>query len=105
MASYLANRLVFPIWALDDVRYVDDVMWQHLAPSWYPTLKVNLDEAVARSSGERCKRRAEVIDDVFTAFAEHLISHSALDPQQWQPWLRRKLEELEEYDAELECIQ
>ena len=101
MASYLANGLVFLIWAFDDVRYVDDVLWQHLAPSWYPNLKVNLDEAIARVPGETAQKRAEAIDDVFAAFAEHLILHSPLDPQQWQPWLGRKLEELDEYDREL----
>jgi len=85
MVSYLPNGLVLLIWAFDDVRYLDDVIWQHLALSWYLTLKMNLDEAIARLRGETPKTRVEAIDDVFAAFAEHLIFHSSFDPQQWQP--------------------
>jgi aminoglycoside phosphotransferase (APT) family kinase protein len=102
MASYLANGWMFLIWALDDVRYVDDMVWQHLAPSLYHTLKSDLDRAIASVPTENRRKRAEAIDDVFAAFADRLLSELRLDQREWESWLGRKLKELEEYDKMLQ---
>ena len=63
-------------------------------------LKLDLDQAIKGLEG-KSERRAEKIDHIFAAFAHGEILKSPLDPQDWKPWLTKKLKELEAYDKEL----
>jgi hypothetical protein len=53
--------------------YVDDMVWQHLAPGLYPDLKVMLDKAIAKFEGKE-DGIEDAIDDVFADFARERIT-------------------------------
>lgn len=67
MASGLEDDTVFVIWALDDVRIVDQVTWQHLAPRFFPELRSKLDATIPRFPDD--KERALAVNKLFTNFA------------------------------------
>jgi hypothetical protein len=101
MSAYLADESVFLIWALDDVRYVDDMVWQHLAPCLYTDLKMRLDEAIAKFEGKG-EDIEEAIDDVFAKFALQRLAAPCYNMEKVESWLRRKLNDLKEYDRQVE---
>jgi len=101
MKAYLADQSVFLIWALDDVRYVDDMVWQHLAPRLYPGLKVRLDEAIANFEGKE-DGTEDAIDDVFADFARERISEPCHNAKEVELWLTRKLNDLKEHDKQMQ---
>ena len=98
MISYLSDNMVrvFFIWALDDVRYVDQMVWQHIAPYLYPELQQSLDDIFARLEGQSPEELAIVIDDAFANFAKDQFVRS-LDCSV-DLWVSRKLMDLKEYD-------
>jgi len=68
MKTYLADELVFLIWALDDVHYVNNMVWQHLVPYLYSDLETRLDDIIAKFEGKGYDLE-DAIDDVFANFA------------------------------------
>lgn len=98
MISYLSNNMVriFFIWALDDVRYVDQMVWQHIAPYLYPELQQSLDDIFARFEGQSPEELAIVIDDAFANFAKDQFVR--FPDCSVDLWVSRKLIDLKEYD-------
>ena len=78
MISYLSNNMVrvFFIWALDDVRYVDQMVWQHIAPYLYPELQQSLDHIFASLEEQSSEKLMIAIDDAFADFAKDQIVRS-----------------------------
>ena len=104
MVSYLSDNMVrvFFIWALDDVRYVDQIVWQHIAPYMYPELQRSLDDIFARFEGQNSEELAMAID-AFADFAKDQFGRSLNSSVDL--WLSRKLMDLKEYDEARRQIQ
>ena len=99
MASNLEDDLVFLIWTLDDVRTVDLVVWQYLAPRSFTDLRARLGATIARFPED--EERARAVTKLFTDFAlEQLITtHGELKEK--DSWIKKKLEALKDYKKQL----
>ena len=98
MRNYLADDSVFTVWALDDVRYVDYNVWQHLTPRLYPELGVKIDDIIGQFQGEDDKK-ADAIDNLFADFAHRkLVAPLPYESLEVESWLKMKLKDLELYD-------
>lgn len=99
MSSYLDNDLVFLIWALDDVRTVDPLVWQHLAPRLFPDLRARLNATIAQFP--KGKERAHAVTKLFTDFAlEQLITIHGESTER-DSWIKGRLEVLKDYKKKL----
>lgn len=98
MGSYLEDDLIFLIWALDDVRMVDPVVWQHLIPRLFPDLRARLDATIAQFPED--EERAHAVTKLFTDFAlEQLTTHG--ESKEKDSWIKGKLETLKDYKKQL----
>lgn len=93
MATYLADDSIFLIWALDDVRYVDTVVWQHLAPRLYPDLLGRVAEV---------EDNEDAVEDELASFAKEHLIYAGLDPESVHIWIMERLGKLSQYDKELD---
>jgi hypothetical protein len=101
MGSYLEDGMVFLIWALDDIRTVDLVVWQHLAPRLFPDLKRRLDGIIAQFPED--KDRAHAVTELFNDFAlDQLKSHGV--SKERDSWIKDKLQALKCYKKQLRAI-
>ena len=87
-------RLFF-VWALDDVRYLDEFIWQHLAPRIYPDLRQQYDRIPSEKLGTE-----NSIEAVVAKFVEDLRHSRGLESSLIQI-IQRKLVDLETYENEL----
>lgn len=95
--SSLNNKVMFFIWALDDIRCLDQIVWQHLAPHLYPDLQAVLDECYTADTDTL----ADNIHDIFDRFAIEQLALPPFDSTQWQTWLKKKIRILKEYDKQV----
>lgn len=102
MSSCLTTKTLFFSWALDDVRYVDQLIWQHIVPVLYPQFLDTLYKAIDITKPEGTEAVDDAIHRVLDAFVCEQLFHSSFDKQQWSSWWKAKLEELQGYDRELE---
>ena len=56
---------MFLTWALDDVRCLDQMVWQHLAPRLYPELQAALEEVVDSAKQNNNDMFADKIQEHF----------------------------------------
>jgi len=99
MSSYLEDDLVFLIWALDDVRTVDLVVWQHLAPRLFPDLRARLDATIAQFPED--EERAHAVTKLFTDFALEQLITTHGESKEKDSWIKGKLEVLKDYKKQL----
>lgn len=102
MSSCLTTKTLFFSWALDDVRYVDRLIWQHIVPALYPQFLDTLNKAIDIAKPEGTEAVDDAIHRVLDAFVCEQLFRSSFDKQQWSSWWKAKLEELQGYDRELE---
>src|SRR5436305_4360321 len=96
--------MTFLTWALDDIRCLDQMVWQHLAPRLFPDLQAALDE-VTESNNNDTNTLADKVHDIFDQFARPRLALPPFDSRQWLPWLKKKLGELREYDREVRNLE
>ena len=65
MSSCLSTKMMFLTWAVDDVRCLDQMVWQHLAPQLYPELQGALDKVIESAKRNRTDTLADEIHDTF----------------------------------------
>jgi Phosphotransferase enzyme family len=100
MRLYLEDDSVLAIWALDDVRTVDLVVWQHLAPRLFPDLRARLDATIAQFPED--EERAHAVTKLFADFAlERLIAIHG-ESKERDSWIKAKLTVLKDYKKELQ---
>src|SRR5208282_409190 len=99
----LTTKAAFFLWALDDVRYIDHLIWQHIAPRLYPELHASLDEVRDKTKASS-EERADAIHRVLDKFVHKQLSGPPFNGRQWRVWLTTKLEKLREYDTELASL-
>jgi hypothetical protein len=98
MKSCLTTKSLFCTWALDDVRVLDELVWQHISPQFYPDLQQRLDVILSQESTESNKIGIAV-EGLFASFVEERIPYNKT---LFEAWLAGKLKELEAYEREIE---
>jgi hypothetical protein len=93
--DFMAN--VFLIRALDDTRCLDHMIWQHLAPHWYPELGTRIAAAIHPTDDVISDACYDSIKEIIHEFVEQ---QGTLLPER-DRWLQRKLEPLRKYEEEL----
>jgi len=108
MATYVEDKSFFLIRGLDDIRYLDQMVWQHLAPLLYPELKDRIAKAISKNeeSGDDkatdvSERIANEVDDVLRAFAQEQLSNQPALLQEVEGWVTRRLKDCRDYDEQL----
>src|SRR5208282_2460399 len=94
MNACLSNKVMFLTWALDDIRCLDQMVWQHIAPRLFPSLQATLDDSIESANKNGSDTLADRIDDIFDRFAQKQLTLPPFESKPWQPWLRKKLDEL-----------
>jgi hypothetical protein len=87
---------VFFIWAMDDVRHVDDLIWRQLAPRTYPDLRQQYDR-IRENSATNNGHSFEV---VVAKFVEDWYSREQ-ESSYISGVIKQKLMDLETYEDEL----
>lgn len=108
MRNYVQDKSFFLIRALDDVRYFDQVLWQHLVPLLYPELKERISKAILdkkEEAGDEVtdggKAISIAVDDVLRAFAEEQLQSAPLRKQDIDAWVKRRIQDSEDYERDL----
>jgi hypothetical protein len=108
MATYVEDKSFFLIRGLDDIRYLDQMVWQHLAPLLYHELKDRIAKAISKNeeSGDDkatdvSERIANEVDDVLRAFAQEQLSNQPALLQEVEGWVTRRLKDCRDYDEQL----
>jgi hypothetical protein len=99
MGSGLEDDTVFAIWALDDVRIVDQVAWQHLATRFFPELRFKVDATISRFPDD--KERALAVIKLFNNFATQQLKAMYGGIKEKDDWIKAKLEALNDYKMQL----
>jgi hypothetical protein len=99
MGSCLEDDMAFLIWALDDVRMVDQVVWQHLAPRLFPDLRARLDATIARFPEDT--ERALAVNKLFNNFASEQLTAIYGEIKDKDHWVKGKLDALNDYKKQL----
>jgi hypothetical protein len=99
MRLYLDDDSVLLIWALDDVRTVDAVVWQHLAWRMFPNLKAMLDTTLAQfPDGEE---RARAVVKLFSGFSRERLIATSGNPKEQELWIKAKLSVTKHYKRQV----
>jgi hypothetical protein len=93
----------FCVWAIDDVRDLDQLVWQHIAPALYVELRQGYD-------GILSEQRAHELDDasqdalrtLLSNFVDKLYRSGQYDVGAIDFWVSKKLEDLEAYRRKCE---
>jgi len=108
MRNYVQDKSFFLIRGLDDVRYLDEVLWQHLAPMLYPELKERISKVILEKKQEKAeeindggKAIALAVDDVLRVFAGEQVESEPLRKQEIDDWVKRRIQDSKDYDRAL----
>src|SRR2546423_13492382 len=94
----------FLVWALDDIREVGDLVWQHIAPRLHPEPKIQSDEVIETPKEKSAEAKAMALDDFFTEFAMEQIRDSPqYNLEEVDRWIPGKLVRIKEYDSRLKA--
>ena len=91
----------FLTWAIDDVRDLDQLVWQHIAPALYPELQQEYDNVFTqeRPQGEGDTFR-DSLDTLLSLFVNKLYESGRYDSETIDISISRKLEDLDVYRGE-----
>jgi hypothetical protein len=95
MKSCVSDKTMFFVWALDDIRYLDQLLWQHLAPNLWPDLRSQLEETLDAEGTAPLRDR---IHKVLDSFVQQQLSLPPFNTTAWRSWLEEKLVRLKNYD-------
>jgi len=102
VADKITSNLFFT-WAINDVRTLDSLTWEHLAPSLYPDLRKEYDRIYWLNDHRGRADDPDSIKSVVTQFVERLLLvggfGSALDKE-----VEKKMIDLQGYYKELKSI-
>jgi len=93
--SKVGDESMFLAWALDDIRYLDHIVWQHLATHLHVDLQTRITSTTEDVGSDSWDETIRGIIDEFVMEREPVEAG-------WQEWLQKKLSELSGYDAEVD---
>jgi hypothetical protein len=99
VANTITTDLFFT-WAINDVRTLDSLTWQHLAPSLYPDLRKEYDRLCCRDDHPGCPADTDAIASVVNKFVEMRCLEGSLGPALDEE-VDKKMLHLQEYKKEL----
>jgi Phosphotransferase enzyme family len=97
--------ILFFTWAIDDVRDLDQLVWQHIAPSMYPELQRGYDSILHLTA--ECQGKTSVrasMECLVNDFVDGLYRSGRYDTGTMEYWVEKKLKDLEVYQHEFEVI-
>jgi len=108
MTTYMEDKSFFLMRGLDDLRYLDDMVWQHLAPLLYPELEVRIAKAISDNKESQTDETTDVaertsiaVDNVLRAFAEEQLQSQPGRLQEIESWVEGRLKDCDDYDQQL----
>src|SRR5437868_2124549 len=102
MRSSWEDGPAFLVWALDDIRAVDELVWQHIAPRLHP--EIQREKVIETSKEKSAEPKAMALDDLFTEFAmEQIRDNPQYNLEEVDRWISGKLVRLKEYDSRLKA--
>jgi hypothetical protein len=93
----------FCIWAIDDVRDLDQLVWQHIAPALYIELQKEYHTILSRQPVDESDETShDTIQSLLNNFINKLYSSGQYDVDTINFWVDKKLKDLEAYQHECE---
>jgi hypothetical protein len=86
----------FLTWALDDVRNLDQIVWQHIVPQIYTEVQQAYDSILQHDNHSEIPVQA-AIEARVNEFVDTLYHSGRYNSQEIDPWITRKLEDLQRY--------
>ena len=102
VSESITTKLFFT-WAIADVRFIDPLIWQHIAPFTYPELRRDYDRIYAQNDYEHTSfdELEDFISSVINKFVENQVKVNLLRSELDQD-VGKKMKDLKEYLKELE---
>jgi hypothetical protein len=95
----ITTKLFFS-WAINDVRKLDSLSWQHLAPSVYPDLRRQYDRIYSRPASSPDDSDSITFESVITEFVSKLVVVNCLGNELDRD-VDKKMKDLKEYSEEV----
>lgn len=97
MPTSLTPRVFFT-WAIDDVRDLDQLVWQHIAPALYGELRQQYNAAVSQQPEDKSGDAShDAILTLLSNFVDKLYRSGHYETETIEFWVSKKLKDLEAY--------